>query len=169
MIQPELSPTTDFELIEKMAKDIWQQYYTPIIGSNQVVYMLDKYYSKDALKEQSRKGQEFWLVISEGSPVGYIGISKRSDNNSFIHKFYLQPQLHRKNIGSLVFKRLIEIYQTANVFRLQVNINNFKAVNFYFKCGFRIEKRLVLDIGEGYVMDDYIMLWERPAPKSENS
>ena len=44
--------------------------------------------------------------------------------------------------------------------RLQVNRQNFKAINFYFKAGFKIEKVADFDIGDGYFMNDFIMIWE---------
>jgi ribosomal protein S18 acetylase RimI-like enzyme len=40
---------------------------------------------------------------------------------------------------------------------LQVNKKNV-AQHFYTKQGFTIDRELVLDIGEGFVMDDYVML-----------
>jgi ribosomal protein S18 acetylase RimI-like enzyme len=41
---------------------------------------------------------------------------------------------------------------------LQVNKDN-KAVEFYKKVGFHIEKEALFDIGHGFVMDDYIMAY----------
>ena len=44
----------------------------------------------------------------------------------------------------------------SNRIILNVNKNN-SAVQFYQKVGFTIMEELILDIGEGYVMDDYVM------------
>ena len=41
-----------------------------------------------------------------------------------------------------------------------VNRMNYKAVNFYFKSGFTIEKVADFDIGDGYFMNDFVMIWE---------
>jgi len=39
-----------------------------------------------------------------------------------------------------------------------LNVNRFNpAVSFYEKYGFKIIKEEVIDIGNGYVMDDYVM------------
>ena len=162
MNQPELQRTEDFDLIEKMAREIWYHHYVPMIGLDQVDYMLDKFYRKEALEYQRKEGQEFWLIGFDAENCGYIGVSRQNPNEYFIHKFYLHTGKHRKGIGSKAFTQLTEFYNDATIIRLQVNINNFKSINFYFKCGFTIEKRLVLEIGGGYVMDDYIMIWKRP-------
>ena len=45
--------------------------------------------------------------------------------------------------------------------RLQVNRMNYKAINFYFKHGFVIEKVADFDIGDGYFMNDFVMIWRR--------
>jgi hypothetical protein len=37
---------------------------------------------------------------------------------------------------------------------------NYKAINFYFKNGFTIEKVADFDIGDGYFMNDFVMIWE---------
>jgi ribosomal protein S18 acetylase RimI-like enzyme len=44
--------------------------------------------------------------------------------------------------------------------RLTVNRQNFKSINFYFKLGFKIEKVADFDIGNGYFMNDFVMLWK---------
>ena len=48
--------------------------------------------------------------------------------------------------------------------RLTVNRQNFKSVNFYFKNGFTIERVADFDIGNGYVMNDFVMMWKKPQP-----
>jgi ribosomal protein S18 acetylase RimI-like enzyme len=48
---------------------------------------------------------------------------------------------------------------SAQSIRLTVNRENYKAINFYFKLGFKIEKVADFDIGQGYVMNDFVMLW----------
>ena len=41
---------------------------------------------------------------------------------------------------------------------LELNVNKYNsAIAFYKKKNFRIIKEELIDIGEGYVMDDYVM------------
>ena len=44
----------------------------------------------------------------------------------------------------------------ATKLQLQVNRDN-KAKYFYEKLGFEVVRTQVFDIGQGYVMDDYVM------------
>jgi ribosomal protein S18 acetylase RimI-like enzyme len=64
-----------------------------------------------------------------------------------------------KGIGTEILEELKKIIQPKKI-RLTVNRNNFKSINFYFKNGFRIDSVAQFDIGEGYIMDDFIMVWE---------
>ena len=41
---------------------------------------------------------------------------------------------------------------------LQVNKQNIKAISFYRKAGFSVREEAVFDIGNGFVMDDYVMI-----------
>ena len=43
--------------------------------------------------------------------------------------------------------------------RLTVNRQNYKSINFYFKNGFVIEKTADFDIGSGYFMNDFVMVY----------
>jgi ribosomal protein S18 acetylase RimI-like enzyme len=40
---------------------------------------------------------------------------------------------------------------------LQTNKRNVDAIAFYHKAGFTVREEAVFDIGNGFVMDDYVM------------
>ena len=56
-------PVTNEELVlsvSAVADDIWHEHFTPIIGKEQVDYMLEKFLSPDALIEQINAGYEYF-------------------------------------------------------------------------------------------------------------
>ena len=57
-------------------------------------------------------------------------------------------------------KKNTEVVASIEKLRLTVNRQNFKSINFYFKNGFKIDHVEDFDIGNGYVMNDFVMLWE---------
>ena len=72
------------------------------------------------------------------------------------------PEFQGKSVGSKCLNLLeVAINQNSkssfNCFKLTVNRQNFKSINFYFKNGFTIESVADFDIGNGYVMNDFIM------------
>jgi RimJ/RimL family protein N-acetyltransferase len=149
----------DFSIIEQLACDIWHKHYTPFIGEEQVNYMLKKMYVKEALAKQIVEGQIFYLVVNNSKETGFISISSNDNKNYFLHKFYIQQEKQNKGLGTNVFKQLFEGLHTPETIRLTVNRQNYKSINFYFKLGFKIEKVEDFDIGNGYFMNDFVMVY----------
>lgn len=147
----------DAETIARLAEKIWKDHYIPIIGRNQVDYMLQLMYSVPALEQQMRDGHEFFLLYSGGRPAGYISFSCKNPGEYFLHKFYIETEGQGKGTGTEVFRQALRLYPGMRTLRLTVNRKNFKSVNFYFKLGFRIEEVKDFDIGGGYLMEDFVM------------
>lgn len=151
----------DIPLIRALAERIWWAHYPDIIGATQVEYMLGLNYSAEALQRQMDEGQTFWLVDAEGATAGFVAVSQKEPGHLFIHKFYLDNEQRGRGLGAAVFALLLEQYPECSDIRLTVNRQNFKSINFYFKIGFIIEACIDIDIGAGFVMNDFQMLWRR--------
>lgn len=148
-------------LIRDLAQRIWRVHYPPIIGKEQVEYMLDRNYSLEALQRQiEAEGQIFWLVMEHGTVAGFIAVSDKGEGRYFIHKFYLDNEKRGRGIGKRVFDVLLAHYPACREFRLTVNRQNYKSINFYFRIGFSIEHCIDIPIGEGYVMNDFQMVFK---------
>jgi len=160
MFNLKLVTEKDFAIVEKLARIIWDKHYITIISQQQIDFMLGKMYSFEALKKQTEEGHELYLIVSDnGEEIGFISISSDSEKNFWLHKFYVLQQKQHTGIGTLVFNKVFkELYQ-PNSIRLNVNRQNFKSINFYFKLGFKIEKVNDLEVGGGYFMNDFIMIY----------
>ncbi|MDZ4664349.1 MAG: GNAT family N-acetyltransferase [Bacteroidota bacterium] len=153
----------DAALIENLARTIWHEYYPSIITVEQIDYMLKKMYSQDSLLEQmTQKKDTFYLVLVNHEPQGFISITHNDEKNYFLNKFYLIQNSAAKGKGTRAFKQLLSILQ-PNKITLTVNRQNFKSINFYFKNGFVIERVADFDIGNNYVMNDFVMIWNKPS------
>jgi len=144
--------------LQQLAIKIWNQHYPEIISQEQIDFMLQKNYNPEALLQQMQEGQQFFFIVSENQKIGFFSMSIKEDGSYFIHKFYIDKTQHRQGIGSLAFARALEIFPDARIIRLQVNRMNYKPINFYFKLGFRIEYAADFDIGDGYFMNDFVMV-----------
>lgn len=158
-----LASPAEIPAIRDLAHRIWWAHYPEIIGEEQVRYMLELNYSVGALERQMAEGQQFWLVETAGAVAGFIAVSSQGPAGYFIHKFYLDNEQRGRGLGASAFQALLLQFPDAREIRLTVNRQNFKSINFYFKVGFIIEKCLDIDIGSGFVMNDFQMLWRRPA------
>lgn len=148
----------DIPTIQSLAQKIWEEHYVPFIGKAQIDYMLERFYNKDYLATQMSEGQDFYLLENEGLVAGFLSLTIKNEDEFFIHKFYIDAR--GKGVGKKVFETLLGIFPKTKIIRLNVNKHNFKAINFYFKIGFQIENTAVFDIGNGYAMDDFMMVWK---------
>ncbi len=150
--------STDCKTISQLAEIIWKKHYPDIISMEQIEYMLQLMYSEEALKKQMSEGQQFFLLNANETPVGYISFTDRGNGEYFLHKFYLDHEKQGKGLGTYFFHEMIGLLGNPKSIRLTVNRQNFKSINFYFKNGFIIEKVADFDIGNGFVMNDFVML-----------
>ncbi|MCU0328161.1 MAG: GNAT family N-acetyltransferase [Chitinophagales bacterium] len=152
----------EFEILQKMAKEIWQSHYIPIIGQAQVDYMLGKMYDIASLtRQREEENHQFYWIYFNDKLSGFISLSFPEPDFLFIHKFYIKIQSQGLGIGKQVMNLIKEEFSEINQMRLTVNRQNYTAINFYFKNKFIIEKVADFDIGQGYQMNDFVMLWRR--------
>lgn len=148
----------DLEKIAELAYTIWNEHYVEIVGQEQVDYMLAKLYNQSSLLEQlNEKKHEFYLIENEQDVLGFISVSSVNQQDYFIHKFYINQQKSNSGIGTDVLNLLVQKINPTS-FTLTVNRQNFKSINFYFKNKFKIDRVEDFDIGNGYQMNDFVMV-----------
>lgn len=151
----------DIPLIARLARQIWNAHYIPIIGKEQVDYMLNLMYSAESLEEQmTRKHHLFFLIMNGQTVSGFVSLHEEKKSEWFLNKFYILESESAKGLGTSALKKLIETTGAEKI-TLTVNRQNFKSINFYFKNGFTIHHVEDFDIGQGYVMNDFVMEWTK--------
>jgi len=150
----------DYQTIYDIAVPVWDATYKSILKAEQLDYMLQLMYSREAIAEQmSTKGHQFLLALDDNAAVGFASYELNySSETTKIHKLYVLPETHGKGIGRALINE-IENAAKANADRtLLLNVNRFNpAVNFYSKVGFINVGEEDVAIGNGYLMEDYIM------------
>lgn len=150
----------DLGVIAQLATLTWNQHYPAIISQQQIDYMLQRMYSEESLKEQMMvKQHRFFLIQSNESYIGFISVNQEKDNEWFLNKFYIDQNYAAKGLGTKVLGDLKKQLAPQKI-TLTVNRQNFKSINFYFKQGFVIERVADFDIGNGFVMNDFVMTWK---------
>lgn len=151
----------DVPKIQEIANITWPITYGEILTKEQLDYMLDLIYSDEALSKQiQNKEQLFYLISDFSSVIGFIGIEHNYKNEAItkIHKIYLLPETQGKGFGKIVFEEIGKMALENNSAVLLLNVNRFNtALNFYKKLGFEIKETVDIEIGNGYLMEDYVM------------
>ena len=147
-------------IVIDLTKKIWPVAYGEILSKAQLDYMIDKFYNETALRELIQKGHVFYVAQDDnGKDVGFVSYEINSEpNKTKIHKIYVLPETQGTGLGrqffELVKEKAIENQQNA----IFLNVNKYNnAMHFYTKLGFTKVKDEVIDIGNGYVMDDHVM------------
>jgi ribosomal protein S18 acetylase RimI-like enzyme len=153
-----VSTDNQLDVVESLAKQIWTEYYTPLIGKKQVDYMLDKFQSKQAITEQIKTGVLYFLIKADHEFIGYLAVQPK-ENELFLSKIYITSSERRKGFGrnAVHFAERLAKERSLSKVTLTVNKNNIHSIRAYEKTGFKNAGSLVQDIGNGFVMDDYKM------------
>ncbi|WP_298120112.1 GNAT family N-acetyltransferase [Flavobacterium sp.] len=147
-------------IIRDLAYQIWPNAYGEILSNEQLEYMLNLIYSIDSLEKQIDNGHTFLLVEDGNQYVGFASyeLNYENSNKAKIQKLYVLPQIQGKGIGKKLIDFIKEIAVENKNLSLVLNVNRFnKAKDFYEKYGFEITKEVKIDIGNDYIMDDYVM------------
>ncbi|MDP5028482.1 MAG: GNAT family N-acetyltransferase [Flavobacterium sp.] len=152
---------SDLPIIIDLTKKIWPVAYGEILSKSQLDYMIDKFYNEAALREQIEgKGHIFYLAQNEnGNYVGFVSYEINCEpHKTKIHKIYVLPETQGTGLGRQFFELVKEKVIENNQKSIFLNVNKYNnAIHFYTKLGFIKVKDEVIDIGNGYVMDDYVM------------
>ena len=144
--------------VEKLADEIWNQHFIPIIGKAQVDYMLEKYQSKKALLEQIKKGVLYYLIKTGKDYIGYFGVLPKKET-LFLSKFYIKLSERGKGVGKKIILFIENVAKENSLIKISLTVNKYNTgtIKAYEKMGFKNVESIVQDIGNGYIMDDYKM------------
>jgi GNAT superfamily N-acetyltransferase len=155
-------------IIAELAYKIWPSAYGEILSKEQLTYMLEKFYNLEALTEQLDIRNHIFLLIEEDNKfVGFASyelniLDKNLDQAQIkktkIHKIYVLPETQGKGFGIQLLNEIENKSKEAQNNILFLNVNRFnKSQNFYKKLGFEIAYNEDIEIGNGYLMEDFVM------------
>jgi ribosomal protein S18 acetylase RimI-like enzyme len=160
----------DVDALGALARRIWNAHYIHFISQSQIDYMLEKSYSPESLTRQLASGHQFLLALVNEAMVGFVSVGSlrdienlilRGDNadtqSYFLHKFYIAEEHRGTGMGKALLAELLSRQPNIRRLRLQVARKNVNSWNFYLTQGFTIEQEADFDIGNGFVMADYVM------------
>jgi ribosomal protein S18 acetylase RimI-like enzyme len=154
-----LASHDDIASIREMARRIWIPSYSSIISPEQIEYMLDLMYSEKSLTHQLEVELCAFYILSEGNiDLGFASVSSKTPELFRLNKLYVDTTFHGRGLGKNLLKCIESHVRDAKGEILELNVNkNNPAVKFYLTQGFEVFREEIIDIGNGFVMDDYVM------------
>jgi diamine N-acetyltransferase len=150
----------DIPSIQTIAQETWPITYGAILSATQLEFMMDMMYSNASLTQQIQGKQLFYMVKVVNKTIAFFAIEHHYQNEAVtrIHKIYLLPETQGKGIGKQLLDYIATLAIEHDSKKISLNVNRYnKALHFYQKIGFTIIKEEDIEIGNGYLMEDYRM------------
>lgn len=152
----------DIPAIRSIAHATWPVAYVPsILDVPQLDYMLELLYSERALSEAMTKKDQRFIMMNDGErDIAFAGYTLHYHGSRVTHlnKLYVLPGKQGTGSGKKLVDLVVKAARQAGDEAVELNVNKRNvAITFYQHMGFRIHREEVIDIGQGYVMDDYVM------------
>lgn len=153
----------DRAALATLASEIWHEYWPALIGEAQTDYMAEQFQSLEAIeRDVAEHAYEYWFLrtAEDGRTVGYTGGRVEPETNRFfISKIYLLKEHRGEGLCSATirFYERLARERGLDALYLTVNKRNEMAIRAYKAKGFEVIDAAETDIGDGYIMDDYIM------------
>ena len=148
----------DIPYIQQIAYDTWPVAYGEILPGEQLRYMLNLFYSSEALSQQLHEHHLFFLAVFQYQPVGFASFNHINNDIFKLQKLYVLPGVQKTGAGKALLQHVETTVKSMGGTRLLLNVNRQNtSINFYYKYGFQIIKVDDVDIGSGYFMNDFVM------------
>ena len=145
----------DIPTIQEIAEEAWRPTYGPILTEEQTLYMIPLMYNRELISSQI---ELFSMLEVDAKAIGYCSFEKLTETEGKLHKLYLRPSVKQKGAGTFIINEISKQARALGLESIILNVNKYNsAVDFYLKKGFTKDREMILDIGNGYVMDDYVM------------
>lgn len=147
--------------VQSIAHRTWPSTFANILSPEQIDYMLNLMYDLKMLESQLEKGHTFLLAEEDGKELGFAGfeLNYAEGPKAKLHKIYLLPEAQGKGAGKALILEVADRARKADQKSLLLNVNKYnqRAIDFYLRMDFQEIYKEVIDIGNGYVMDDVVM------------
>jgi ribosomal protein S18 acetylase RimI-like enzyme len=154
----EIKTTDEIDCLICLIREIWPEVFIPIIGKEQVDYMLVHYQGKDVISGEIKNGARYFFIEDSSRQIGYLAYSLEEDHLA-VSKVYLKKEFRGLGLSSAVFSYFEEIARNEKKEKvlLHVNRNNKRAVQVYLHRGFEIVKTVDIPLGDRFFLNDYWM------------
>lgn len=168
--------------LAKVADEIWHGYWPAIIGEAQTDYMIEQFQSIASItRDIHEHDYRYWILKDEADEIaGFTGgatekmtddaehdasihhsdvVDDRWPNRFFISKIYLYDHERGKHYASRVIEFYEQLCRDEGLPAMYLTVNRFNelGIRAYKGRGFSTVDEVATDIGQGFVMDDYIM------------
>ncbi|PXV90329.1 acetyltransferase (GNAT) family protein [Lachnotalea glycerini] len=150
----------DYNKIKELsdfATNIVREHFNSIIGEKQNEYMIHKFQSEQAITDQINRGYQYYFVYNmQKEKIGFLAFYTRNDE-MFLSKFYLEKHSRNNGFSKKMLNFVIDHTRQEGLGKIVLTVNRNNSATFaYEHLGFVKTGEQKCDIGNGFVMDDYV-------------
>lgn len=153
MITSKICDIKDAKKISGMCTEIWHECYKTMLSYEQRVYMLQKFMNEHTIKDSMQNDCKFHYIYLDNKLAGFFAYYLKKDH-IYLSKLYSYKEFR----GNGIFKFIFNYFSQ---YKMNIKLNTCKTNNtlqIYLHVGFEIIEEQLNDIGNGYFMDDYVLL-----------
>jgi ribosomal protein S18 acetylase RimI-like enzyme len=147
-----------FLTIETLAREIVPDFYEHFFARATAEYLVEHGHTAKALEEQVVNGGRHFLIGFEGVMVGYFSL-QQMEGGLLLSHFYVMAAYRGKGLGKEVMAFIGQEALATGVEKIELFVlrRNKAAVGLYKKYGFFCAAEVMTRLGNGAVLDDYLM------------
>ena len=156
-------PAREDELpaVARLAEIVWRRHYPGIITERQIDYMLARGYALPVLKRYLEDaGSGLTLARSDDAAVGFAAHLLADDPRAMkLDKLYVLHEYQGQRVGRRLIDHVVAAARHAGCTKVVLNVNrkNASAITVYERCEFVVREWVDVPIGDGFMMEDYVM------------
>jgi GNAT superfamily N-acetyltransferase len=145
--------------MEAFGREVVPETYAPYFPREWAEYLVEAGHTVAAFKEQVAEGYRHYLVEVDGVLAGYFALHERADGTMILTHLYLRSDLRGLGLGQEIMEFVHREAEGLGVPAVELFVlrKNTRAVNFYKRHGYEIDREIVTPIGPGAELEDYIM------------
>jgi len=144
----------------RLARIIWTEHFSDMIGKDIVQYLLETLQSEKAIKLQIQDEYAYYLIQAETNYVGYFAVQhQRQEQNMFLSKLYILNSERGKGYGKSALSAIEKMAQNNNCCKISLTVyyKNRNSIAAYEKMGFYKTGSIRRDVGNGIIIHDLTM------------
>lgn len=160
MIEIKEALPNELNIIQDIAHKTWPVTYAEILTNEQLSYMLERFYSTEALNGNLADNHHFILAGKNDVTLGFASYVHNYPENhtTKIPKIYVLPETQGQGVGKSLIEAIEAEARENGASKLTLNVNRSnKAITFYEHLGFYIATEENVPIGNGFFQEDFVM------------
>lgn len=146
----------ELPIVQQIAEDTWPTAFAGVIERHQIEIMLEDIYALETLQnDMDELGHVYRVARHDNQDSGFVSAYKAGDT-TWIKKLYILPAKQGQGIGRALMEQATAHFAPSRALSLNVNTGNTKAIDFYKKYGFAVEKEVPVRMGP-FDFTDYVM------------